>query len=116
MNWSRQSKCAALVLVTLSVGACGASPHYAEFRSGKIESQAEIRNACLAKAATAFASDNSEASSSAQAVALACKRETDKLVALMDQSWDPKVVQAMEKDAEFRAVGYILKARGQGES
>ncbi len=49
-------------------------------------------------------------------MAVACKPETDKLIALMDQSWDPKVVQAMEKDAEFRAVGYILKARGQGEN
>ncbi len=34
----------------------------------------------------------------------------------MNQTWDPKVTAAMEKDAEFRAVGYILKARGQGEN
>ncbi len=116
MNWSRQSKRAALVLATLSLGGCGVSPQYAEFRSRNVENQAEIRNACLARNAEAFASDSSDASSSASAVALACKPQTDKLIALMNQTWDPKVTAAMEKDAEFRAVGYILKARGQGEN
>ena len=100
----------------LSLGACGASPHYAEFRGGKIDNQAEIRNACLARGAEAFATDNSDASASAGAVALACKPQTDKLIALMNQSWDPNVAAAMQRDAEFRAVGYILKARGQGEN
>ncbi len=71
MNWSRQSKRAALVLVTLSLGACGASTHYAKRRGGTIDDQAEVRNACLARAAEAFASDNSDASSDAQAGALA---------------------------------------------
>lgn len=116
MNWSRQSKRAALALVTLSLGACQAGHHFAESRGWKIEDQAEARNACLARGAEAFATDNSDASSSAQAVALACKPQTDKLIVLMNQSWDPKVAAAMEKDAEFRAVGYILKARGQGEN
>ncbi len=116
MNWPRQSKRAALVLVTLSLGACAPSYHYAESRGNKIEDQAELRNACLARGAEAFATDNSDASSSALAVALACKPQTDKLIALMNQTWDPKVTVAMEKDAEFRAVGYILKARGQGEN
>ena len=106
---------AALVL-TLVLGACAPTYHFAEFRSRKIEDQAEALYVCLAKNASAFASDNSEASSSAKAVALACKPLNDQLIALMNLDGDPRVTAAMERDAEFRATGYILKARGQAEN
>ena len=46
-------------------------------------------------------------------MALACSAETDKLISASDLSGDTKVANQIRKDSEFRALGFVMKARGQ---
>jgi hypothetical protein len=46
-------------------------------------------------------------------VALACSAETEQLVTAANRDGDAKVAAAIRADSEFRARGYVLKARGQ---
>jgi hypothetical protein len=39
--------------------------------------------------------------------------ETQKLVDVSNRDGDPRAAAAIRKDSEFRAMGYVLKARGQ---
>jgi hypothetical protein len=56
---------------------------------------------------------NSHPDTLARAIALACSPETEQLVAVANRDGDSKVAAAIRKDSEFRARGYVLKARGQ---
>ena len=49
----------------------------------------------------------------AQAAALACAAETDRLIEVSNRDGDPAVASRIRRDSEFRAMGYVLKARGQ---
>ena len=44
---------------------------------------------------------------------LACSAETDKLIEVSNRDGDPAVADRIGRDSEFRAMGYVLKARGQ---
>lgn len=79
----------------------------------RIDKSYAARDACLARNASADDISNSDPSTLAQAVALACLPETEQLVAATNRDGDAKVAAAIRKDSEFRAMGYILKARGQ---
>ena len=104
-----------LVLVVLLLAACEGS----FVRSGdlgrkvNIDKSYEARDACLARNAAADGTMSLDAASVAQAVALACSPETDKLIAASDLSGDTKVANQIRKDSEFRALGFVMKARGQ---
>jgi hypothetical protein len=39
--------------------------------------------------------------------------ETDKLIEVYNRDGDPAVANRIRRDSEFRAMGYVLKARGQ---
>jgi hypothetical protein len=71
------------------------------------------RDAGLAKNAAADGTMSLDASSVAQAAALACTAETDKLIEVSNRDGDPSVANRIRRDSEFRAMGYVLKARGQ---
>ncbi|MFI5000193.1 MAG: hypothetical protein ACHQK9_09970 [Reyranellales bacterium] len=121
MNWLRPLRHVALGVLALSLGGCGelplSWPTYANPKAvSRVDRQAAIRNACLARNAAPFASDSSDAASTAQAIALACKPETDRLIALLNPHEDPQITVALQKDAAFRATGYVLKARGQADA
>ena len=73
----------------------------------------EARDACLAKNAAADIGLSLDAARAAQAVSLACVPETEKLVEVSNRDGDPKVAEAIRKDSEFRAMGYVLRARGE---
>ncbi|MBV8188725.1 MAG: hypothetical protein JO339_15915 [Alphaproteobacteria bacterium] len=73
----------------------------------------EARDACLAKNAAGDIGLSLDAAQAAQAVSLACVPETEKLVEVSNTSGDPKVGEAIRKDSEFRAMGYVLRARGE---
>jgi hypothetical protein len=105
----------ALVLVVLLLGGCAGAYHTSS--DGRLQTRIDdsykARDACLAKNAAADGTMSLDAASVAQAVALACSPETDKLIAASDLSGDTKVANQIRKDSEFRALGFVMKARGQ---
>jgi hypothetical protein len=82
-------------------------------RTANIDKSYKARDACLARNAAADDISNSDPATLAHAVALACSPETEQLVAKSNRDGDIKVADAIRKDSEFRAMGYVLKARGQ---
>ena len=102
----------ALVLLVLLLAACGSTTGDGR-RTANIDKSYKVRDACLARNAGADDISNSDPATLAQAVALACLPETEQLVAAANRDGDAKVAAAIRKDSEFRAMGYILKARGQ---
>jgi hypothetical protein len=103
---------ATVVLLLLLFSACtyttGDGP-----RTAKIDKSFKERDACLARNAAADDISNSDPATIARAVVLACAAETEKLVAATNRDGDAKVASAVRADSEFRAMGYVLKARGQ---
>jgi hypothetical protein len=104
-----------LVLVVLLLAACEGS----FVRSGdlgrkvNIDKSYEARDACLARNAAADGVGSEDPTTLAHAAALACSAETDKLIAASDLSGDTKVANQIRQDSEFRALGFVMKARGQ---
>jgi hypothetical protein len=82
-------------------------------RTAKIDKSYMARDACLARNAAADDISNSDPATLARAVALACSPETQQLVVAANRDGDAKVATAIRQDSEFRAMGYVLKARGQ---
>ena len=79
----------------------------------RIDTSYEARDKCLARHAAANDISGSDTQTIAQAAALACSAETERLVEVSNRDGDPKVAAAIRKDSEFRAMGYVLRARGQ---
>lgn len=102
----------ALVFLVLLLGACGTTNGDGR-RTAKIDKSYAERDACLVKNAAADDISNSDPATLARAVAMACAPETEKLVETSNRDGDSKVAAAIRKDSEFRAMGYVLKARGQ---
>jgi hypothetical protein len=71
----------------------------------------KARDAYLAKSASAEGTMNVDPASLANAAALACTAEIDKLIEVMNCDGDPRVAARMQKDSEFRAMGCVMKAR-----
>ena len=82
-------------------------------RKVNIDRSYEARDACLARNAAADGVGTEDPTMLAHAVALACSSETDKLIAASDLSGDAKVANRIRQDSEFRALGFVMKARGQ---
>jgi hypothetical protein len=82
-------------------------------RKLNIDKSYEARDACLARNAAADGVGTEDPTTLAHAVALACSAETDRLIAASDLSGDTKVANQIRKDSEFRALGFVMKARGQ---
>ena len=102
----------ALVLLVLLLSACGNTTGDGR-RTATIDKSYKARDACLAKNATVDVTTSADDGTIARAVALACASETEKLVEVSNRDGDPKVANAIRKDSEFRAMGYVLRARGQ---
>jgi hypothetical protein len=105
----------ALVLVALVLSGCAGAYHTSS--DGRLQTRIDdsykARDACLARNATAEGTMSLDAGSLAQAAALACTAETDKLIEVSNRDGDPAVANRIRQDSEFRAMGYVLKARGQ---
>ena len=106
----------ALVLLVLLLGAC-AEGTYSSPVDGRLMTRIDrsyaARDACLSRNAGADDISNSDPATLARAIALACAPETQKLVDVSNRDGDPRAAAAIRKDSEFRAMGYVLKARGQ---
>jgi hypothetical protein len=79
-------------------------------REATIERLSAARDACLAKHATADVT--ADATTVARAAALACNQDTENLAAAVNRDGDTKVAAAIRENSEFRAMGYVLRARG----
>ena len=103
-----------LVFLMFLLSACEAYPTPSDGRlTTRIDTAYAARDACLARGAGANDISNSDAATMAQALALACAAETEKLVQVTNRDGDAKVANAIRKDTAFRAMGYVLRARGQ---
>ena len=105
-----------LLLSALLLGACEGSFVRPENLGQKVslEKQYAARDACLVRNADADAGSSADAETVAHNVATACAAETEKLVAASDRGdADPKVAQQIRKDTEFRALKFVMRARGQ---
>jgi hypothetical protein len=102
----------ALVFLVLLPSACGNTTGDGR-RTANIERAYEVRDARLVRNVAADDTGNSDSATIAHAVAMACSPETEKLLAAANRDGDSKVAAAIRQDSEFRARGYVLKARGQ---
>ncbi len=82
-------------------------------REASIARLSEARDNCLSRNAAADITTDRDAATIARAVALSCGEETERLVAAINRDGDAKVTSAIRQNAEFRAMGYVLRARGQ---
>jgi hypothetical protein len=67
------------------------------------------RDACLARNATERAFAGASTHARAQALALACAAQTDRLITASSRG-DAAVASAIRDDSEFRALGFVLRA------
>lgn len=103
-----------IVVALLSLAACSVNQQYSEPWTVKAVGKTyEARDACLQRQAAPFAVDTSDASSAGRTVSANCQAETDALIASSNPHRDPVVTAAIRQDTDFRATGYVLKARGQ---
>ena len=104
-----------VILGMLLLGACeGSFVRAGDLgRKTNIDKSYEARDACLARNAAADGVGTEDPAMLANAVALACSAETDKLISASDVSGDAKVANRIRQDSEFRALGFVMKARGQ---
>lgn len=104
-----------IVLLAVPLSACAGA--YATPSDGrlatKINKTYAARDACLERNVETGGAGSPDATSAARAVAQACLPETEKLVEVSNRDGDPRVANQIRKDSEFRAMGYVLKARGQ---
>ena len=104
-----------VLVLLLLLGACeGSFIRVSDLgRKVKTEQAYEARDVCLARNAAADGTGSTDPTMLAHAVALACASETEKLVEASDLGGDAKVALNIRQDSEFRALGYVMKARGQ---
>ena len=105
---------AALLLVTacdgFHVGYVSAGGAPAATARGIDTAYAE-RDASLARNATERALAGTSVRAHAQALALACAAETDRLITASSRG-DAAVASAIRDDSEFRALGVVLRTQG----
>jgi hypothetical protein len=105
----------AIIPFVLLLGACAGAYHTPS--DGRLQTRIndsyKARDACLEKNATAEGTMSLDAGTVAQAAALACTPETDRLIEVTNRDGDPAVANRIRRDSEFRAMGYVLRARGQ---
>jgi hypothetical protein len=104
----------AFVLLVLLVGACEGSFVRPENlgRKVQIEKSYEARDTCLKTQAVADGTESADPATLAHAAALACQHQTDQLIAAANTDGDARVTASIRQDTEFRAIKYIMKARG----
>ena len=106
------------IFLALLLSACGGAYHTSS--DGRLATRIDnvVRGArCLpGQECGADVIGDADTGTIARAVALACAPETEKLVEVSNRDGDPKVANAIRKDSEFRAMGYVLRARGQASN
>ena len=81
-------------------------------RKVEINKSFEAREMCLKHQAVADGTVGVDPATLAHAAALACEKETDRLITAANTDGDHKVTLSIRQDTEFRAMKYVLQARG----
>jgi hypothetical protein len=103
-----------VVVLMLTLAACSANSHYSDpWRVSSIETTYRARDACLAKNTVPYVNGDADVANIARAISLSCQTETDKLISLSNPTRDPAITAAIRRDTESRAMGYVLRARGE---
>jgi hypothetical protein len=104
---------AGAVLCAMLLSSCFSIPLLDEddFPIEKIDEAYRARDTCLKWTAFVFDDGSSEMSEITRTVALSCGRETSALVAVLNPHEDAKVSEAIARDSEFRASGYVARLR-----
>ena len=104
----------AVVLLALLLGGCEGSFFSVgdRWHTPRISEAYAERDACLAKKAAAEGATSNRAAA-ARDVAQACASETEKLIAITNRDGDSKVAANIRENSEFRAMGYVMRSRGQ---
>lgn len=115
IRWMRSSK--SLIGLGLALPAAACSGAYHTPSDGRLTTRIDTayagRDACLTRNAAEDATLSLATQAAARAVALACVPETEKLVEVVNRDGDPQVAEAVRRDSEFRALSFVLRARGQ---
>jgi hypothetical protein len=106
---------ALVLLAILPLAACAGANHTPSDgpRDTRIARAFTARDECLTKFISSEVDAAADAGVAARAAAAACTAQTDKLVDVTNVDYDPRVAARIRRDSEFRAMGMILKARGQ---
>jgi hypothetical protein len=105
-----------MAILALSLGACSrdyifeGNEYSNPIKVNLIKDLYQARDACLVKNAIPSDSANSDVTSVAKAVALACAPETDRLIAASNPDRDPRVTEAIRNDTDLRAARYVMRA------
>ena len=104
----------AFVLLVPLLTACEGSFIRVEDAGRKVEinKSYEARDTCLKQQAMADGTTAVDPATLAHAAALACQGETDRLITAANTDRDGKVTASIRQDTEFRAMKYVLQARG----
>lgn len=103
-----------IVVAMLSLAACSVNSQYSEpWTVRSVKQTYDARDACLAKHALPYIEGDSDATSIGRTISSNCQAETNALIASSNPHNDPIVTAAIRQDSDFRATGYVLKARGQ---
>lgn len=120
MQATRTTLSVTLVLLPLMLGGCEAasSMRGAGLSDPKlmksINDAYEARDNCLVANIHLADVNNASAQSLAGTAAASCQTQTDVLISLSNPTSDPRITAAIQRDSSFRALGFVMKARGQG--
>jgi hypothetical protein len=111
--WEISSMRRAFILLVLLVTACEGSFVRPEDYGRKVEinKSYEARDTCLKQHAV-DGTAGIDATTVASTAAHACQSETDRLITAANPDRDSKVTASIRQDTEFRAMKYVLQARG----
>jgi hypothetical protein len=103
----------AFILLVLLVTACEGSFIRPEDYGRKVEinKSYEARDTCL-KHNAVDGTAGTDPATLASTAAHACQGETDRLITAANPDGDSKVTASIRQDTEFRAMKYVLQARG----
>jgi hypothetical protein len=120
MKATRITLQSALVLLPLALAGCEAATSLRgaglsdPLRMKSIDQAFEARDNCLVENIHLADVYAGSAQSLAATAAASCQTQTDALISVSNPYGDPRVTAAIQKDSSFRAMGFVLKARGQG--
>jgi peptidyl-tRNA hydrolase len=105
----------ALLSLALVLGGCEESFFSVgdRWHTPRINEAYHDRDACMAKSAATEAPGAIDATAAARAVAEACASQTEKLVQISNRDGDSKVAGNIRDNSQFRAMGYVMRSRGQ---
>jgi hypothetical protein len=105
----------AVVPLVLLLGACEGSFISVgdRWHTPRIEEAYTARDACLARNAVTENQTTADPTAAARVVAQACAGEIEKLVEISNRDGDSKVAANIRQNSQFRAMAYVMRARGQ---